>query len=300
MSLFRKFYKNGGGGASGGGKAGSSGSSSTGKEETNKSSHTVEDKYTMKNVLGTGAFSQVRLAESKEQPGTFFAIKVIDKKAKKGKVNDLENEIRVLGLLHHPNIVELLEVHVDETNVYLVMELVNGGELFDRIVEKGWYTEKDAACLIKQVLSAVAYMHNEGVIHRDLKPENLLYHSTDEDSKIMITDFGLSKIKDSGIMETACGTRCYVAPEVLAKKPYGKLVDVWSIGVITYILLCGYPPFYDENDLNLFYQILKGKFEFDSPYWDEISDDAKEFIRQLICVNVEKRSCCEEALQHAW
>jgi calcium/calmodulin-dependent protein kinase I len=180
------------------------------------------------------------------------------------------------------------------------MELVTGGELFDRIVEKGSYTEKDAADLIKQVLSAVAYMHSEGVVHRDLKPENLLYHSTDEDSKIMISDFGLSKMEDSGIMATACGTPGYVAPEVLAQKPYGKSVDVWSIGVISYILLCGYPPFYDENDANLFAQILKGEFEFDSPYWDDISEDAKEFIRQLMCVDVDKRLSCEEALQHAW
>ena len=132
--------------------------------------------------------------------------------------------------------------------------------MFDRIVEKGSYTEKDAADLIKQVLSAVAYMHDSGVVHRDLKPENLLYASPEDDSKIMISDFGLSKMEDSGIMATACGTPGYVAPEVLAQKPYGKEVDVWSIGVISYILLCGYPPFYDENDANLFAQILKGTY----------------------------------------
>lgn len=136
---------------------------------------------------------------------------------------------------------------------------VTGGELFDRIVEKGSYTEKDAADLIRQVLEAVDYMHEQGVVHRDLKPENLLYYSQEDDSKIMISDFGLSKMEDSGIMATACGTPGYVAPEVLAQKPYGKAVDVWSIGVISYILLCGYPPFYDENDANLFAQILKGK-----------------------------------------
>merc|ERR1719394_1566059 len=180
------------------------------------------------------------------------------------------------------------------------MELVTGGELFDRIVEKGSYTEKDAADLIKQVMSAVHYMHESGVVHRDLKPENLLYHSPDEDSKIMISDFGLSKMEDSGIMATACGTPGYVAPEVLAQKPYGKEVDVWSIGVISYILLCGYPPFYDENDANLFAQILKGEFEFDSPYWDDISEEAKDFIRSLMCVNVENRLTCQTALEHSW
>lgn len=278
------------------------GLSSPGAEKgaSDKKVHTVEDKYILKDVLGTGAFSQVRLAESKESPGDLYAIKVIDKKALKGKEDSLENEIRVLRRLDHPNVVKLLEAYESKSSVYLVMELVTGGELFDRIVEKGSYTEKDAADLIKQVLSAVAYMHSMGVVHRDLKPENLLYHSPDEDSKIMISDFGLSKMEDSGIMATACGTPGYVAPEVLAQKPYGKEVDVWSIGVISYILLCGYPPFYDENDANLFAQILKGEFEFDSPYWDDISLEAKEFIRSLMCVEVDKRLSCEEALEHAW
>jgi len=202
--------------------------------------------------------------------------------------------------LDHPNVVKLLEAYESKSYVYLVMELVTGGELFDRIVEKGSYTEKDAADLIKQVLSAVNYMHESGVVHRDLKPENLLYFSPEEESKIMISDFGLSKMEDSGIMATACGTPGYVAPEVLAQKPYGKEVDVWSIGVISYILLCGYPPFYDENDANLFAQILKGEFEFDSPYWDDISQDAKEFIRNLMCVDVEKRLSCDGALSHSW
>ncbi|XP_044741623.1 calcium/calmodulin-dependent protein kinase type 1 isoform X1 [Chrysoperla carnea] len=279
----------------------------------------VDEKYYLKELLGTGAFSEVRLAESKDRPGQMFAVKIIDKKALKGKEDSLENEIKVLRRfseqtqpqksmdnvvqptrLKHPNIVQLLETFEDKSKVYLVMELVTGGELFDRIVEKGSYTEKDASHLIRQVLEAVDYMHEQGVVHRDLKPENLLYYSPDEDSKIMISDFGLSKMEDSGIMATACGTPGYVAPEVLAQKPYGKAVDVWSIGVISYILLCGYPPFYDENDANLFAQILKGEFEFDSPYWDEISDSAKDFIQKLMCVNVEKRFTCRQALQHPW
>ncbi|KAG1662155.1 Calcium/calmodulin-dependent protein kinase type 1 [Nymphon striatum] len=247
-----------------------------------------------------GAFSQVVLAESKEERGNLYAIKCIDKKALKGKEDSLDNEILVLRRLAHPNIVRLKETFEEKTKVYLVMELVTGGELFDRIVERGNYTEKDASGLIKQVLLAVDYMHTLGVVHRDLKPENLLYYDADEDSKIMISDFGLSKMEDSGVMATACGTPGYVAPEVLAQKPYGKAVDVWSLGVISYILLCGYPPFYDENDTSLFAQILKGDFEFDSPYWDEISDSAKDFIRHLICVDVEKRYTCKLALEHPW
>ncbi|XP_031832192.1 calcium/calmodulin-dependent protein kinase I isoform X2 [Nomia melanderi] len=280
-----------------------------GKKDSNKKikkdgkddkSPSVEDKYVLKELLGTGAFSEVRLAESKEKPGQMFAVKIIDKKALKGKEDSLENEIKVLRRLTHPNIVQLLETFEDKHKVYLIMELVTGGELFDRIVEKGSYTEKDASGLIRQILEAVDYMHEQGVVHRDLKPENLLYYSPDEDSKIMISDFGLSKMEDSGIMETACGTPGYVAPEVLAQKPYGKAVDVWSIGVISYILLCGYPPFYDENDAVLFAQILKGEFEFDSPFWDDISDSAKDFIHKLICVNVEERYTCKQALAHPW
>ncbi|XP_065217888.1 calcium/calmodulin-dependent protein kinase type 1 isoform X2 [Planococcus citri] len=260
----------------------------------------IEQKYELKELLGTGAFSEVRLAESKENPGEMYAVKIIDKKALKGKEDSLENEIRVLRRLTHPNIVQLLETYEDKNKYYLVMELVTGGELFDRIVAKGSYTEKDASDLIRQVLEAVNYMHEQGVVHRDLKPENLLYYSPDDDSKIMISDFGLSKMEESGIMATACGTPGYVAPEVLAQKPYGKAVDVWSIGVISYILLCGYPPFYDENDANLFAQILKGDFEFDAPYWDDISDSAKEFISKLMCVDVEKRYTCRQALAHPW
>ncbi|XP_043250333.1 calcium/calmodulin-dependent protein kinase I isoform X2 [Colletes latitarsis] len=270
------------------------------KDGKDDKSPSVEDKYILKELLGTGAFSEVHLAESKEKPGQMYAVKITDKKALKGKEDSLENEIKVLRRLSHPNIVQLLETFEDKHKVYLVMELVTGGELFDRIVEKGSYTEKDASGLIRQVLEAVHYMHEQGVVHRDLKPENLLYYSPDEDSKIMISDFGLSKMEDSGIMATACGTPGYVAPEVLAQKPYGKAIDVWSIGVISYILLCGYPPFYDENDANLFAQIMKGEFEFDSPYWDDISDSAKDFIHKLMCVNVKERYTCTQALAHPW
>ncbi|KAM9524107.1 calcium/calmodulin-dependent protein kinase type 1-like isoform 2-T3 [Salvelinus alpinus] len=181
------------------------------------------------------------------------------------------------------------------------MQLVSGGELFDRIVEKGFYTEKDASKLIQQILDAVKYLHDMGIVHRDLKPENLLYYSMEEDSKIMISDFGLSKIEGSGsVMSTACGTPGYVAPEVLAQKPYSKAVDCWSIGVIAYILLCGYPPFYDENDAKLFEQILKAEYEFDSPYWDDISDSAKDFIVHLMEKDPRIRYTCDQALQHPW
>uniref|UniRef100_A0A8C7W1M3 non-specific serine/threonine protein kinase n=1 Tax=Oncorhynchus mykiss TaxID=8022 RepID=A0A8C7W1M3_ONCMY len=248
----------------------------------------------------TGAFSEVVLAEEKRTQ-KLVAIKCIPKKALEGKENSIENEIAVLHKLKHANIVSLEDIFESKTHLYLIMQLVSGGELFDRIVEKGFYTEKDASKLIQQILDAVKYLHDMGIVHRDLKPENLLYDSMEEDSKIMISDFGLSKIEGSGsVMSTACGTPGYVAPEVLAQKPYSKAVDCWSIGVIAYILLCGYPPFYDENDAKLFEQILKADYEFDSPYWDDISDSAKDFIVHLMEKDPRIRYTCDQALQHPW
>ncbi|OUC43292.1 kinase domain protein [Trichinella nativa] len=251
-------------------------------------------------LLFRGAFSKVILAESKTRQGLLVAIKCIDKKLVKGKEESMQNEINVLSRLRHPNIVRLIETFEDKSNYYLVMDLVTGGELFDRIVAKGSYSERDASNLIRQVLDAVNYLHMNDIVHRDIKPENLLYQSPDPDSKIMISDFGLSKSVESDVMATACGTPGYVAPEVLAQQPYGKAVDVWSIGVIAYILLCGYPPFYDENDINLFAQIMRGEYEFDSPYWDEISESAKDFISHLMCVDPDHRYTCKEALAHPW
>ncbi|KAF3856080.1 hypothetical protein F7725_016803 [Dissostichus mawsoni] len=210
----------------------------------------VKDQYDFKEILGTGAFSEVVLAEEKRTQ-KLVAIKCIPKKALEGKENSIENEIAVLHKIKHANIVSLEEIFESKSHLYL--------------------------------------------------PENLLYDSMDDDSKIMISDFGLSKIECSGsVMSTACGTPGYVAPEVLAQKPYSKAVDCWSIGVIAYILLCGYPPFYDENDAKLFEQILKAEYEFDSPYWDDISDSAKDFIVHLMEKDSNTRYTCDQALQHPW
>lgn len=229
------------------------------------------------------------------------AIKCIFTKTLKGKTQSLANEISVLRKLKHPNIVRLLEIFDNATQVCLVMELVTGGELFDRILEKGQYTERDASEVVRQIFDAVAYLHDAGIVHRDLKPENLLYATRTDDSKIMLSDFGLSKVTDEGAtLKTACGTPGYVAPEVLMQHPYGKAVDVWSIGVITYILLCGYPPFYAETDPELFEQIKKAEFEFESPYWDEISAAAKNFIMKLMEKEPEKRYTCRQAMQDPW
>uniref|UniRef100_A0A7N6ALW3 Protein kinase domain-containing protein n=1 Tax=Anabas testudineus TaxID=64144 RepID=A0A7N6ALW3_ANATE len=262
------------------------------KTSENRSSHCM--------INALGAFSEVVLAQEK-LTGRMFAVKCIPKKALKGKESSIENEIAVLRKIKHENIVALEDIYESPDHLYLIMQLVSGGELFDRIVEKGFYTEKDASTLIRQVLDAVNYLHRMGIVHRDLKPENLLYFNPQDESKIMISDFGLSKMEGSGdVMSTACGTPGYVAPEVLAQKPYSKAVDCWSIGVIAYILLCGYPPFYDENDSKLFEQILKADYEFDAPYWDDISDSAKDFIGSLMEKDPAKRFTCEQALRHPW
>jgi calcium/calmodulin-dependent protein kinase I len=185
----------------------------------------------------------------------------------------------------------------------MVLELLTGGELFDRIVAKGSFSEKEASELMKSITSAVTYLHSIAVVHRDLKPENLIYQSPKPDSPIKITDFGLAKYRADGgksQMTTACGTPGYVAPEVLKNEPYGKEVDMWSLGVILYILLCGFPPFYHENTQQLYKQIKKGEYDFPDPYWTDISDSAKSLVRGLLTVDPKKRMTGKQVLAHPW
>uniref|UniRef100_A0A8C6VYQ0 Calcium/calmodulin-dependent protein kinase IGb n=1 Tax=Nothobranchius furzeri TaxID=105023 RepID=A0A8C6VYQ0_NOTFU len=262
-----------------------------------KNTENIQEIFDFIEELGSGAFSEVYMVREKKT-GKTFAMKCIKKK-KKRDIN-LENEIAVLRKIKHENVVGMEDFYESRTHYYLIMHLVSGGELFDRILDRGVYSEKDASKVIQQILQAVSYLHQSGVVHRDLKPENILYYSQDEDSKIMISDFGLSKMADSGIMSTACGTPGYVAPEVLAQKPYSKAVDCWSIGVITYILLCGYPPFYEENETRLFSKIMKAQYDFDSPFWDDISESAKDFIRNMMQKNPSMRYTTEQALRHPW
>uniref|UniRef100_A0A3P8WCC1 Calcium/calmodulin-dependent protein kinase 1Db n=1 Tax=Cynoglossus semilaevis TaxID=244447 RepID=A0A3P8WCC1_CYNSE len=255
----------------------------------------IKNIFDFKEVLGTGAFSEVVMAREKST-GKMVAIKCIPKKALKGKETSIENEIAVLRKIKHENIVALEDIYESSNHLYLIMQLVSGGELFDRIVEKGFYTEMDASRLIRQVLDAVNYLHSMGIVHRDLKPENLLYFSPHDDSKIMISDFGLSKMEGTGdVMATACGTPGYV--ECVAQTNYTKWCHTLAGGNL---LLCGYPPFYDENDSKLFEQILKADYEFDAPYWDDISDSAKDFISCLMEKDPEKRFTCDQALEHPW
>ncbi|KAJ7331750.1 hypothetical protein JRQ81_013930 [Phrynocephalus forsythii] len=263
-----------------------------------KQTNNIRKTFIFMEALGSGAFSEVFLVKHRDT-SKLFALKCI-KKSPATQDSNLENEIAVLKKINHDNIVTLEDIYESTTHYYLVMQLVSGGELFDRILERGVYTEKDASIVIRQVLGAVHYLHENGIVHRDLKPENLLYLTPEEDSKIMITDFGLSKMEQNGVMSTACGTPGYVAPEVLEQKPYSKAVDCWSIGVITYILLCGYPPFYEETESKLFEKIKEGYYEFESPFWDDISESAKDFICHLLEKDPNERFTCEKALRHPW
>eukprot|EP01130_Rhizamoeba_saxonica_P000005 TRINITY_DN0_c2_g1_i2.p1 TRINITY_DN0_c2_g1~~TRINITY_DN0_c2_g1_i2.p1 ORF type:complete len:266 (+),score=80.95 TRINITY_DN0_c2_g1_i2:428-1225(+) len=216
-------------------------------------------------------------------------------------INLLKREIEIMKKVDHPHVLKLHEIYEDKEKVYIVMELVPGSELFDRIVDKGYYSERNAINIVKQILSAVCYLHEVGIAHRDLKPENLLCSGTDEDEIVKIADFGLSKIfsGDEELM-TSCGTPGYVAPEVLMCESYDKSVDMWGIGIITYILLAGYPPFYAENDTALFEKIMNAEYDFDDECWDDVTDEAKDFIEHLLVKEPSERFTAEESLEHPW
>ncbi|XP_006639996.1 calcium/calmodulin-dependent protein kinase type IV isoform X1 [Lepisosteus oculatus] len=254
--------------------------------------------YSMGPELGRGATSVVFRCEEKQTQKPYAAKilkKTIDKKI-------VRTEIGVLLRLSHPNIIRLKDIFETESEIALVLELVTGGELFDRIVERGYYSERDAAHVIKQILEAVAYLHENGVVHRDLKPENLLYADLSLDAPLKIADFGLSKIVDEQVtMKTVCGTPGYCAPEILRGNAYGPEVDMWSVGVILYILLCGFEPFFDpRGDQYMYSRILNCDYEFVSPWWDEVSLNAKDLVSKLIVLDPHKRLTVQQALQHPW
>jgi len=262
----------------------------------------IEDVYTFERELGKGAFSVVKLGINKNTKEE-VAIKIIEKKNVEQDLHRLATEMQVLKSVNHPNIIKLKDIFETDTMLYIVTEVVTGGELFDRIVSKGSYSERDAAMLIKKLVAALEYLHSKNIVHRDLKPENLLLKSPQEDTEVKLADFGLSKVLGTEVMmQTACGTPGYVAPEILqtSETGYGKEVDMWSVGVITYILLCGFPPFYNDNVAQLFESIINADFDYPSEYWDHISDDAIDFIDSLLITDPEKRMSATQALQHSW
>jgi len=262
----------------------------------------VEDKYELGQELGRGGFSIVREGRNKST-GEKVAVKFIEKKfVDQEELKLLQREIDIMARVQHRNVLRLFEIFDTDQKLSLVMELVNGGELFYKIVDKGSYSEVEARDIVRQLVEGVDYLHNQGIAHRDLKPENLLCSETDTGVVIKIADFGLSKaFTNESALETSCGTPDYAAPEVLRMDgAYDKSVDLWSIGVITYVLLCGFPPFYGKSQAQLFEKILNADFDFPEPEWTQISSEAKDFINQLLVLDVKKRYNTKQCLDHPW
>ncbi|CAG8460486.1 1246_t:CDS:2 [Paraglomus occultum] len=252
-------------------------------------------------VLGRGSFATVKECTDK-RTGKKYALKIMEKKAFRGKEQLLTTEVDVLRQVKHPNIISLHDLYETKDAIYFITDLAKGGELFEELLLRNYFSEKDAANLIRQILDGVAYLHDLEIVHRDLKPENLLFRDKSIDSNIMITDFGLSKIlrHRNDILTTACGTPGYVAPEVLLQVGHGKPVDLWSMGVITYALLSGRPPFYGETQGELFDAIIDGSYDFDDSIWSDVSKEAKDFIAKLLAYDPIKRMTARKALLHPW
>ncbi|XP_065106744.1 calcium/calmodulin-dependent protein kinase (CaM kinase) II beta 1 isoform X32 [Paramisgurnus dabryanus] len=260
------------------------------------------DEYQLYEELGKGAFSIVRRCV-KLSTGQEYAAKIINTKKLSARDHQkLEREARICRLLKHPNIVRLHDSISEEGFHYLLFDLVTGGELFEDIVAREYYSEADASHCIQQILEAVLHCHQMGVVHRDLKPENLLLASKCKNAAVKLADFGLA-IEVQGDQQAwfgFAGTPGYLSPEVLRKEAYGKPVDIWACGVILYILLVGYPPFWDEDQHKLYQQIKAGAYDFPSPEWDTVTPEAKNLINQMLTINPAKRITAQEALKHPW
>ncbi|XP_035997843.1 calcium/calmodulin-dependent protein kinase type II delta chain isoform X13 [Fundulus heteroclitus] len=274
---------------------------------TTATSTRFTDEYQLYEELGKGAFSVVRRCVKKSS-GQEYAAKIINTKklSPRGTVSQdhqkLEREARICRLLKHPNIVRLHDSISEEGFHYLVFDLVTGGELFEDIVAREYYSESDASHCISQILESVNHIHQHDIVHRDLKPENLLLASKMKGAAVKLADFGLA-IEVQGDQQAwfgFAGTPGYLSPEVLRKDPYGKPVDIWACGVILYILLVGYPPFWDEDQHKLYQQIKAGAYDFPSPEWDTVTPEAKNLINQMLTINPAKRITAEQALKHPW
>ncbi|VFQ71621.1 unnamed protein product [Cuscuta campestris] len=262
----------------------------------------LKEHYTLGKKLGHGQFGTTYVC-TERATGLEYACKSIPKRKLLCK-EDYEDVWREIQIMHHlsenPHVVRIKGTYEDDTTVHLVMEVCRGGELFDRIVSKGHFSERKAAELMKTIVGVVEGCHSLGVMHRDLKPENFLFDTPDEDAKLKATDFGLSVFYKPGqYLSDVVGSPYYVAPEVLHKF-YGPEIDVWSAGVILYILLCGVPPFWAETDNGIFKQIMKGKIDFESEPWPSISESAKDLIKKMLQRDPRQRITAHQVLCHPW
>ncbi|XP_042155896.1 caM kinase-like vesicle-associated, like [Oncorhynchus tshawytscha] len=266
----------------------------------------VTDKYEMGQVLKAKEFCELCMAKDRQTNKVFVCKKFLKKDGRKVR-KAAKNEILILKMVNHPNILQLIDTFETRKEFFIIQELATGGDVFDWILDQGNYTERDASNVIKQVLEAVSYLHSLNIVHRNLKLENLMYYTENNHNKVVLRDFYLSKFENGSITEP-CGTPEYLAPEVVARHRYGRPVDCWAVGVIMYILLSGNPPFYDETeeentDLHnriIFCRIIAGEFEFDAPYWDDISVPAKELVCRLMEVDQMLRITATDALVHKW
>ncbi|XP_022047494.1 caM kinase-like vesicle-associated, like [Acanthochromis polyacanthus] len=266
----------------------------------------VTDKYEIGQVLRAKEFCELCLAKDRQTDKVFVCKKFLKKDGRKVR-KAAKNEIMILKLVNHPNILQLIDTFETRKEYFIIQELATGGDVFDWILDQGNYTERDASNVIRQVLEAVAYLHSLNIVHRNLKLENLMYYTENNHNKVVLRDFYLSRFENGPITEP-CGTPEYLAPEVVARHRYGRPVDCWAVGVIMFILLSGNPPFYDETeeentDLHnriIFCRIVAGDFEFDSPYWDDISPAAKELVCRLMDVDQMLRITAQDALWHEW
>lgn len=259
------------------------------------------DVYELKNKLRKGSFATVWQCVHNETQDV-YAVKIIKREGLKPSDDEaVMNEVAIMQSLVHKHIVQLVDFYEEKDYFFLVMDLMNGGDVFDRIVQKNHYTENDARHLCKVLLQAVKYMHDKGVAHRDLKPQNLLLTSKDDDADIKVADFGFARrVHTPQSLTTRCGTPTYVAPEILKNIPHDCSADMWSVGVIIYVLLVGYPPFMEDKQQELFRKIRSGDYEFYEEDWSNISERAIQLIKDLLVVDPTHRLKVDEALANPW
>eukprot|EP00978_Attheya_sp_CCMP212_P000323 scaffold658_cov56-Attheya_sp.AAC.1 len=264
-------------------------------------------KYEVCEVIGVGSTSTVHRCVDRKT-GVDFACKIIDKKHMEqrfqGMVDQFHTEIQALQSLRHPHIIALYDVYITDEKIYIVMERMEGGELFDYVVQRGTLNEEEASRIVRQVTSALVYVHSMNFLHRDLKPENLLLRQkplNPKDIEVKIIDFGLSKFMEEPVASSFLGTRGYLAPEMLQRKKYTSAVDAWALGVIVFVLLCGCLPFDDDSQSIPSDALMRSKFILRFPRWArDLSPSAKDLLSHLLDVNAMTRYTTEQALQHPW
>lgn len=261
----------------------------------------LDETYDMRDTLGEGVLAVVKRAVNKKN-GELLAIKIYDKNRMTCYDKEcMDTEVELLKSLKHPNIVSVKGCIDTRGKLYLIEELMGGGDLLEAIRKRKVFPEKEARRLFTQILSAIAFLHSNGVVHRDIKPDNMLLSSdSDEAVVVKLADFGFAKRVGSGILHTPCGSPVYTAPEIAREDSYDKSVDVWSAGVLLYILLCGYPPFYHPDPGKLFEEIKKGVYDFPKEQWGSVSANAKDLVCHMLKANPADRITAQQALEHPW